>query len=521
MGNSGKHEKTVVNKCLIMNRHWQPKLTLLSLIALMIVLLLFWWPTRQIPYWWDSAGLIVNGANEQLKHGFWPIFVGLPGTYGHLPFFSFILAFVWKIFGESLLVSHLVNLFWTALLFIGTFKLTKAIYPRPIYTELLAFLTGLLLLFTPLFYAQLGIIYLEIPITALAVWTVYFFLMKKQRSYLLTATLMIMIKEVSVVVIIALLLSDLADALPQILKLKKRYPFSHLIKQLFIWSLPMIIIPIWFAYHKARAGYWFSHPGTPPRRFNLSMIFQQLQLIAVFFFLQQGRFLLTIAGFISLEQVLTHDKLKRRIFQKKLLPFIFLPICAFLLYAATDFLHRYVIIALPFFYILVFYCLLVILEKQKVWVRSIVITPLMVGSLTLFIFSWDNHRQITSWHFPPLEDNLEYLDVIDIGKQAAYFLEKNYPQATVLTDFPADYMLAQPEQHYVSKPLKVVNCRQYTNQTHYDLILFHYLSPGQTICAQVIAAHSDNLQVLQVFAKNGKSLVLLGKKLEVVEIKLP
>ena len=63
------------------------------------------------------------------------------------------------------------------------------------------------------------------------------------------------------------------------------------------------------------------------------------------------------------------------------------------------------------------------------------------------------------WINPPYafapEDNLTYRDMIVLHQRAIGFLEKHYPQATVLTAWPATSELARPEIGYTLRPFKV------------------------------------------------------------------
>jgi hypothetical protein len=60
-----------------------------------------------------------------------------------------------------------------------------------------------------------------------------------------------------------------------------------------------------------------------------------------------------------------------------------------------------------------------------------------------------------SYNFP-WEENLAYRDFVLLHRDAARFLEENYPEARVLTSWPATDELRNPYYGYTSRPLKVV-----------------------------------------------------------------
>jgi hypothetical protein len=62
------------------------------------------------------------------------------------------------------------------------------------------------------------------------------------------------------------------------------------------------------------------------------------------------------------------------------------------------------------------------------------------------------------WINPPYafapEDNLTYRDMIVVHQRAVHFIDQHYPQATVLTAWPATSELSRPELGYTGHPIK-------------------------------------------------------------------
>jgi hypothetical protein len=64
------------------------------------------------------------------------------------------------------------------------------------------------------------------------------------------------------------------------------------------------------------------------------------------------------------------------------------------------------------------------------------------------------------WINPPYafapEDNLTYRDMIVLHQRAVHFIDRTYPQSTVLTAWPATSELSRPELGYTNHPVKTV-----------------------------------------------------------------
>jgi hypothetical protein len=70
------------------------------------------------------------------------------------------------------------------------------------------------------------------------------------------------------------------------------------------------------------------------------------------------------------------------------------------------------------------------------------------------------------WINPPYafapEDNLTYRDMIVLHQQAIHLIEQRYPQAIVLTAWPATSELSRPEIGYTHRSIKTVAIRDFS-----------------------------------------------------------
>lgn len=478
------------------------KIDLIFISLLGAVLIAFWLPTIDIPYWWDSAGYVVHSAKQFVETNFNPLVPRDEYTnFAHPPFFITILAVSWKIFGESLFISHFLNFIFTFLVLFYTYLLGKELFKDKISGSLIGFLAGILLLFTPVFLAQLGIIYVEIPVTAFAVMTVYYAFKKNLFGYLVSGTLMVLTKEMAIFIILIILVIAFFNEIFHWLKKKEKLNFIKFSKKFFLGSIPLFLLLLWFLYHKLISGWWLVIPGRELGG-GQEISFDRLWMVFKFLFFDQWRFIPTFAIIFSGIAAFLKKDLSEYFLKLKILLTLLIPIITVLVFGFTELLHRYIIIALPFFYLLFFYCLALFFLKKPVKQQIEIFGVITLILLLFFSFSWDNHRKIQNWHFPPLEENLEYLDIIEIGKKTSSFIERNYPDAIVYTAFPTNYMLSQPFQHYVSKPIETYDCKEYQEGDKAALVVFHLFSPGEIDCLKRI--QRLGLQQLITFEKNGK-----------------
>lgn len=471
--------------------------------VLFLVTLAVWLPTVNIPYWWDSAGFIMKTSQQFLQNNF-TNFVPKAEytTFAHPPFFMIFMAVFWKVFGESLLVSHIVSLIFTLLAVFFTYLVGTELTENKTLGRLIGFSSAILLIFSPVFLAQVGIIYVEIPSVAFALMAVYFAFKNKFWGYLISSTLLILTKEVMVFVVFAILFIiffyDLFFKKQQL----KISDYKKSAKDILLWSIPLLFLSLWFLYHKTISGWWFVIPGrTLGGGEGLSLA--KIWSVFKFLLISQWRFLAIIpfAFFFFKKEMLG------RFFSKKIILLVLLLIGTGIVFGVTEFLYRYITIGLPFLYLLFCYsfvCCLIFFLNQKLFMKGLIITVLgtVFVMVLLSVSSWDAHTAINNWRFAPLEENLEYLNIINIGKKTVSFIERQYPDSIVATGFPTSYMLSDQFYHYSSRPLQVVGCENYKEGDKVDLVVFHLFSPGEMACYQLIQRLQMGLLIK--FEENGK-----------------
>lgn len=507
------------------------KLDTFFLSLLTLTALLLWWPTRMLPYWWDSAGFIMRAAKFYFDTNFSSFILPSDFVYSvmaHPPLFPYVLAIVWKIFGNSLPVSHLFYLPFVLATVVGTYLLAKKIaqFADHATRHSVGFGAALLLLATPLFVAQIGIIYLEIPTAAFAVWALYFFLQKRMIPYIVSASFMLLMKEVSFIVIGAIALVTCGEFVRDLLV--RAEPFKQLMRRYAILLLficaPILILVGWFAWHWLATGWLFALPYYDDAFHGEIMEISLWKIFAVlqYFFLAQLRWIPTIFLALALFVIASRGMLPRffgNVNVRGLASAGLIAVLTPVLFGKLEFLPRYVVFALPFFCIFFTYTLGWVLQARGIRdpvgaSKGIVFWAALLGLAFAFTLQWDTKKGLDKWNFVPLEENTEYLHVIRTGKQMAQFVEENYPDARVLTSFPANYMLAEPFQGYVSRPIQIGLCDKYKEGDRVDLIVFHLLSPASVQCRDLVQGLNFKPLDAGAFAESGKWMQIYAPALE-------
>jgi len=231
-------------------------------------------------------------------------------------------------------------------------------------------------------------------------------------------------------------------------------PATHL-RWIATLSTPLLPLLAWYAYHHAKTGFTFGNPEylryNATANLTAAHIFTAIYYRFLHLFWQRNIWLpivLTIACLLLPRR----PKAEAQSLQPTTLTTIAVLIAgnwlAFSILGGAI-LTRYL---LPIYPLILLTCVATWRERTRLWPYLAVLT-----GLAFFSALWLNPP--TS--FAP-EDNLTYRDMIVVHQEAAAYIAEHYPDATVLTAWPAAAELFRPDLGYVPRSIKVTPLENFT-----------------------------------------------------------
>lgn len=449
--------------------------------AAAVYALAVWWPTRELPYFWDGAEFVANSARILLETHFTPLALAWT-DFAHPPLFVASLALAWRIFGESKLLSHLIVLPTLPVLLAATYRVGRRTSGR-----LAGAAAAALVATVPVVLAEYADIYLDLPSAALVTAGAAAWVEGRRRwaaAFFVLATL----------VKFPILVVPAAFAVALAFDRRRR-------RDLRSWAAllaPFPVVPAWFLYHWHALGWAIHEPHRKTSAFDVARILRDARWIADDLFVGQGRIALTVAAALAIGVVVAR---RRARVLRPLLPHAIVVAAGFAFFAVFgEFTMRYAIFALPSFAVIATTAL-----RDATSRRAVPFVGIALATVALFVASWHPRRPLTAtWDFRPADD-LGYLDMIAIGRDAAHWMEEHHRDVRVYGSFPEDYQLGDPFMGYVHEKLDFTTCaRFYPDDERPQLIYVHPYSPGQRACRAI--AQDVGAQPLKVFRSNDKWL---------------
>jgi hypothetical protein len=261
--------------------------------------------------------------------------------------------------------------------------------------------------------------------------------------------------------------------------------------------LACVPLALWLAYHHARTGYFFGNPEyfryNVESTLNLSRVLETLWRRLGHVTAHMNLWALTLAGLAAMLLKPRRDDAERphdggvehgrdggaerpRISVPVQLLFaalVLAHVCALSLVGGAV-LARYMLPVLP---------LVVLVWVSTLW-RRVPAWPLAVALVcAAFLY----RSEVNPAYSFPWEENLAYRDFVLLHRDAARFLEDKYPDARVLTSWPATDELRNPYYGYLSRPLGVVPVENFLREelqraaarkSEYDVALLYSTHGG-------------------------------------------
>ncbi len=399
----------------------------------------------RLPYFWDEAGYYIPAAWDFFRLG--TLIPQTTVTNAHPPLPSILLAAWWHLSGYVVSGTRTLVCMVAAAGLLGAYKLA-----RNLATTSVAIVTALLTAIYPIWFAQSTLAHADIFAAAFTLWGIAFYLdnteAARKRHTLLAAlmfSLAALSKETAIVTPAALALCEATLFLRA-----RREPASRRAHLNWLLALLAPILPLttWYAYHHHKTGFVFGNPeflrynataNLDAYRIALCLWHRLLHLTT-----HMNMFVPVVCTIAVLFIPVSPDA-PQAIAKPQLKSIAVVLLVNWIAFSILGgaLLTRYL---LPMYPLILLVCVATWRRHLRQW------WPLAALSAAAFLAGiWIN----PPYAFAP-EDNLTYRDMIVLHQHAVQFIDRTYPQATVLTAWPATSELSRPELGYTDHPLKTV-----------------------------------------------------------------
>ena len=428
---------------------------------LFLALLLLHISLLRLPYFWDEAGYYIPAARDLLLTGSF-IPHSTPSN-AHPPLVMLYLALCWKVAGFAPLVTRIAMLAVGAFALTGLFRLAH----RIANIEVALASTACTALY-PVFFIQSSLAQVDLAAAGFTFWALLAYVENRWARLAVWFSLAVLAKETAILAPISLLIWELLRraVFPQYrINTAESDTAKNSAGWLFALFAPVGVLGLWYAYHYHQTGFVFGNPEffrynvretLHPLRIFLALLMRQWQVAGYL-----GLYVLTLsATFAMWLPPLREERKKEQIKENEERPRIhafiqlaFLAVIAGYVVALSvvggAVLARYMLPAIP---LVIIVCVSTLRRRVRMW-RTVIALVAIAFIAALFVN-------------PPygfsLEDNLAYRDYIQLHQRAEQFLESRYPNARVLTAWPASDELARSYLGYVRRPMKVFRVEDFT-----------------------------------------------------------
>jgi len=350
-----------------------------------------------------------------------------------------IMAGWWMLFGFRIIATRILVCMVSATALLAVFRLARA----QLGTAAAA-ATALLTAIYPIWFAQSTLAHADIFAAAFTLWGLATYLEPGKRRSIATAllfSLAALSKETAIITPLALAALEVF--------LSFRDPVLRRSHLAWLAALVVPVLPLiaWYAYHHAKTGFVFGNPEF--LRYNATANLDTHRILLCLYHrvihltLHMNMFVAVLCAIAAafMPVVANRAKLSR--------PFV---IAVVVVLVANTLEFSILGGALLTRYLLPMYPLIILLCVAE-WQRHLRQWAWLAGFTAIAFLAaiWIN----PPYAFAP-EDNLTYRDMIVLHQRAIDILQQRYPEATVLTAWPAAAEIERPDLGYTTKPFKFV-----------------------------------------------------------------
>jgi 4-amino-4-deoxy-L-arabinose transferase-like glycosyltransferase len=408
----------------------------------------------RLPYFWDEGGYYIPAAWDFFRTG--SLIPQTTVTNAHPPLPSILLAGWWHLSGFVVSGTRTLICIVSASALLGVYKLSRTLAGAAA-AAVVTFLTAVY----PIWFAQSTLAHADIFAAAFTLWGLAFYFdrddadrssAKNQILAAIMFSLSVLSKETAIITPIALALWEAILFLVGRNKAqRRRETLSWLTALLF----PIAPLVAWYAYHYHRTGFIFGNPEFLRYNATANLNAYRIALCLWHRFLHltthMNMFVPVIATVAVILIPVTSPTAPRAIRKPAIKAIAVVLIANWIAFSILGgaLLTRYL---LPMYPLVLLLCVSMWRRHLRQW--------WLIAALSAVAFLcgiWIN----PPYAFAP-EDNLTYRDMIVLHQQAIHFIEDHYPQATVLTAWPATSELSRPEIGYTHHSIKTVAIQNFS-----------------------------------------------------------
>ena len=394
----------------------------------------------RLPFFWDEAGYYIPAALDFFRTG--ALIPHSTVTNAHPPLPSILLSAWWRATGLSIEGTRTFLEIVSASALLAVFRLARTLAGTPV-----AAAATLLTALYPIWFAQSTLAHADIFAATFSLWALSFYFERRNLPAVsVFFSLAVLSKETAIVTPLVLALWQLVSIfIPGHDARTKR----HRLFPIVALAVPVVPLALWYAYHHHITGFTFGNPEF--LRYNATAnLTPQRVLVSLWhrfnhLFLHMNMFVPVLCALAILPAA---SRLTEPL--PVLAPYNLRAIAVILFSNALAFsflggalLTRYLLSMYPLVLIV---CIALFYQRFRLW-------PALVAlSAVAFLLALTINPP---YSFAP-EDNLTYRDFIQLHQRAADLLTKDFPNASVLTAWPATAELDFPDLGYVRKPIYTV-----------------------------------------------------------------
>ncbi|NUQ27727.1 MAG: glycosyltransferase [Acidobacteriaceae bacterium] len=401
----------------------------------------------RLPYFWDEAGYYIPAALDFFRTGTLIPFTTV--TNAHPPLPSILMAGWWHIARFVPSATRTLVVMVSAAALLGVFRMARLLAGTAV-----AAATVLLTAAYSIWFAQSTLAHADIFAAAFTLWGLSFYFESlvqtpSARNAIWAATIFsfaALAKETAIVTPIALAGWELVTGIR-----------ARKVRWTWVLALAFPLLPLiaWYLYHQHKTGYMFGNPEFV--RYNATATLDAKRIALSFY----HRILhLVVHMNMWVATVLTTGALLLTPYAPERTQRIAKPAMAAIAVVLLANLFEFSVLggALLTRYLLPCFPLLLLLyvslwrhHFRQWWLLAAISFAGFVAAITVN----------PPYAFAP-EDNLTYRDFVTLHQQAINVITQRYPQATVLTAWPAWTELMHPDLGYVKQPVKVVPIQNFS-----------------------------------------------------------